>query len=93
MDSNRRTDLPLTKRLETVVRLTTLGCGSKEISLILRIEASTVSNFRELAKKRLGVKSDALLTRLAIKRGITTLDDKLTNEEKCVCKKIDDGWN
>ncbi len=83
----------LTPRHRQVVRLLSLGCTVKEAAKILKISASTVDNHKTAAMARLGTDKLALLTRLAIKLRVTTLNDKLTPREKRASGRKDDGWN
>jgi DNA-binding CsgD family transcriptional regulator len=72
----------LSPRQRQVVRLTSLGCTSREIAAILGMSRWTVENHQFLAKERLGVSKAALLTRIAIKYKISPLDDQLTPAEQ-----------
>jgi len=72
----------LSPRQRQVVRLTSLGCTSREIAAILGMSRWTVENHQFLAKERLGVGKAALLTRIAIKYKISPLDDQLTPAEQ-----------
>jgi DNA-binding CsgD family transcriptional regulator len=73
--------LRLTKRQQEVVRLTSLGCTQAEAGGILGLSPNTVDIHRTKAMKLLGVTKAALLTRVAIKFGISPLDDTLTRTE------------
>ena len=84
---------PLTKRQREVVRLATLGCNLYETAAILKIAANTVDNHKQTAMRRLGVNKSCLLTRVAIKLRITTLNDRLTLAEKRRSGRKQDGWN
>jgi len=83
----------LTQRHRQVVRLLSLGCTVKEAAKILEISPSTVDNHKTAAMARLGTDKLALLTRLAIKLRVTTLNDKLTPREKRASGRKNDGWN
>ena len=83
----------LTPRHREVVRLISLGCTVGEISRILRIATSTADNHRARAMKILGTDKAVLLTRLAIKYRLSSLDDKLTLAEKRRSGRKGDGWN
>jgi len=72
----------LTPRHREVVRLVSLGCSHPEVAAILDIAPSTVENHLLTATKRLGVSKPPLLTRVAIKHRISSLDDQLTRSEK-----------
>ncbi len=74
--------LDLSPRHREVVRLISLGCTITEIAAILGIEPSTVDNHRHAAMLTLGVSKSTLLTRIAIKHRISTLNDQLTQSEK-----------
>lgn len=83
----------LTPREEQIVRLASLGCTSNEIGKILKLAPSTVTNHKARAMAKLGTDKAALLTRLAIKLKVTSMNDKLTPAEKRKSKRKDDGWN
>ncbi len=83
----------LTKRETEVVRLASLGCTLDNIAWILDISPNTVDNHRTRAMKKLGVSKATLLTRVAIKKKITTINDKLTPKEMELSGRMDDGWN
>ena len=84
---------PLTPRLEQVVRLLSLGCTVREAAAVLELVPSTVENYKTRAMRRLGVNKMALLTRVAIKLRITSLDECLTPAEKRRSGRKQDGWN
>jgi DNA-binding CsgD family transcriptional regulator len=84
---------PLTPRQSEVVRLLSLGCTVSEAAKVLGISPSTVDNHKARAMAILGTTKTALLTRIAIKLKITSLDDKLTPREKRRRGRKDDGWN
>lgn len=71
----------LTSRQCQVVRLTSLGCMSKEIAKILGIPRVAVESHRAKAKERLGVGKAALLTRIAIEYKLSSLTDTLSKAE------------
>ena len=83
----------LTERQTEVVRLLSLGCTVKEAAKILKLSPSTVDNHKTAAMARLGTDKLALLTRLAIKMKISSMNDKLTPAEKRKSGRKDDGWN
>lgn len=83
----------LTERHVQVVRLLSLGCTVKEAGKILGLSPSTVDNHKTEAMSRLGTTKLALLTRLAVQDGISSLDDKLTPAEKRKRGRKEDGWN
>ena len=72
----------LSPRQRQIVRLTSLGCTSREIANILGMSRWTVENHQFLAKERLGVSKAAMLTRIAIKYKISPLDDELSPAEQ-----------
>ncbi len=83
----------LTKRHRQVVRLLSLGCTVSEAAAILQLAPSTVDNHKTEAMARLGTNKLALLTRMALKMRITTMQDKLTPAEKRRSGRKQDGWN
>ena len=70
-----------------------LGCTVEEAAAILKLARSTVDNHKVRAMKRLGTNKAALQTRIAIKRRITSLNDRLTRAEKRRSGRNKDGWN
>ena len=74
----------LTKRHREIVRLVSLGCTMNEIADILDVSPNTVDNHRLTAMKRLGVDRATILTRVAIKYGISSMRDELSRTE---CRK------
>jgi hypothetical protein len=60
---------------------------------ILGVARSTVLNHRNMAMRVLGTGKCAILTRLAIKHGISSMKDKLNAAEKEKAGRMDDGWN
>jgi len=83
----------LTPREREVIRLVSLGCTVKEAAAILRLSPSTVDNHKYSAMTKLGTDKLALVTRLAIKKRISPLKDKLTLAEKRRSGRKHDGWN
>lgn len=81
------------ERETEVVRLVSLGCTIEEAARILKLSPNTVDNHKTRAMAKLGVDKAALLTRIALKRKITTLGDRLTPAEKRRSGRRDDGWN
>lgn len=71
----------LSPRQREIVRLTSLGCTSHEIAAILGMSRWTVENHQFQAKERLGVSKAAVLTRIAIKYKISSLNDELSKAE------------
>ena len=83
----------LSEREKEVVRLLSLGCSVKEAAAILRLAPNTVDNHKTRAMAKLGTDKAALLTRIALKRRITSMKDKLTLTEKRRSGRKQDGWN
>jgi len=83
----------LTPRETQVVRLLSLGCTVREAAAILKLAPSTVDNHKLRAMTKLGTNKASLLTRLAIKQRITSLNDRLTSAEKRLSGRKNDGWN
>lgn len=83
----------LTPRQKEVVRLVSLGCIVEEIAHILDLAVSTVDNHKAAAMKTLGTDKATLLTRIAIKHKISSMDDKLSRAEKRKSGRSNDGWN
>ena len=76
-----------------VVRLLSLGCTVAQVAAILKKSPHTIDNQKSSAMSKLRVDKVALLTRLAIKLGLSPLDDRLTRAEKRASGRKDDGWN
>jgi DNA-binding NarL/FixJ family response regulator len=72
----------LTPRQREVVRLISLGCTVKEAAGVLDLAPNTVDNHRTRAMKVLDVDRATLLTRVAIKYGVSGLNDKLSAAEE-----------
>ena len=83
----------LTPRLREVGRLLSLGCTVNEAAAILKLAPSTVDNHKSRLMKTLGTDKSPLLTRLAIKYRLSSMDDKLTATEKRRSGRKRDGWN
>ncbi len=88
----------LTPRQKEVTRLISLGCSVHDIAGILKLSTSTVDNHRHAAMLALGTNKATLLTRLALKHKVTSMNDKLTTAEKRRRGKKNrgkksDGWN
>jgi DNA-binding CsgD family transcriptional regulator len=81
IDRSRVGQKLVTRTEKKVVRLISLGCTSREAGAILGVSASTIDNHRARAMKHLGVRTAAALTRRALQLGITSLDDRLTENE------------
>ena len=54
---------------------------------------STIDNHKTKAMAKLGTDKAALVTRIAIKKKITSLRDKLSAAEKRRSGRKNDGWN
>ena len=74
--------MDLTTREKEIVRLISLGCSVVEAAQILQVARGTADNHKTRAMGKLGVTKAALVTRAALKLGITDLDDCLTRGEK-----------
>ncbi len=83
----------LTERETEVVRLCSLGCTVEEAAACLKLAPNTVDNHKARAMAKLGTDKAALLTRIAIKQRITSMNDKLTAAEKRRSGRKNDGWN
>jgi len=80
-------------RLREVVRLVSLGCTLQQIAAILRLRLNTADNRKARAMQILGTNKAALVTRIAIKYGISSINDRLTPAEKRRSGRKKDGWN
>ena len=83
----------LTPRQREVGRLISLGCTLDQAAAILKLSPSTVDKHKERLMNALGTDKSALLTRLALKYRLTSMDDKLTATEKRRSGRKRDGWN
>ena len=71
---NRQTGTAsLTEREQEILRLLAEGNNSKDIGFILGISNKTVDTFRRQCMKKLSLKSNADLTKYAIREGIVSL--------------------
>ncbi|HUT90371.1 MAG TPA: helix-turn-helix transcriptional regulator [Thermoguttaceae bacterium] len=93
MAKTKATDGQLTGRETQVVRLVSLGCTLVEAAKILHLSTNTVDNHKANAMAKLGTDKAALLTRVALKRRVTTMKDRLTPAEKRRSGRKNDGWN
>jgi DNA-binding CsgD family transcriptional regulator len=84
---------PLTPRRRQVIRLTSLGCTTRDIAAILGVPESTVVNDRHAIARIIGSGKSTLATRYAISRNISSLDDRLTATEKRKIGRKNDGRN
>lgn len=83
----------LSPREHQIVRLLSLGCTTQEAAHILRLAKGTVERHKLHAMVRLGVHRGALLTRMAIREGVSPLNDKLTALERRRSGRKNDAWN
>ena len=83
----------LTEREMQVIRLVSLGCSVKEAAAVLKLAPNTVDNHRSRGMAKLGTDKAALLTRIAIKKRISSMSDRLTTAEKRRSGRKHDGWN
>jgi DNA-binding NarL/FixJ family response regulator len=83
----------LTPREEEIFRLLSLGCTVKEAAAVLNVAPSTADNHKARLMAKLGTDKAALLTRLAIKHGISSMKDRLNATEKRRSGRKQDGWN
>lgn len=83
----------LSLRQKEIIRLVSLGCSIYEIAAILGVSPSIVDNDKTRAMRAFGTDKAALMTRLAIKHRISSLQDKLTASEKRKSGRKRDGWN
>ncbi len=83
----------LTPREREIMRLASLGCTDQEAAKILKLAPSTINNHKARAMAKLGTDKTVLLTRLALKLGVTSIKDKLTPAEKRKSGRKNDGWN
>ena len=66
----------LTNRERQILHLAAKGCGNIEIAEILSISPRTVEVHRSKVMSKLGLRNQSELIRLAIQRGILSLDEK-----------------
>ena len=83
----------LTPREEEIFRLLSLGCTVKEAAAVLDVAPSTADNHKARLMAKLGTDKAALLTRLAVKLGVSSMKDRLTTAEKRRSGRKQDGWN
>ncbi len=83
----------LTPRLREILRLISLGCDVHEVAAILKLSPSTVDNHRSRLMSELGIHKSVLLARIAIKYGVSSVDDTLTSSEKRKSGRKKDGWS
>ncbi len=72
----------LSPRHREIVRLVSLGCNLSEMAAILDLKPNTADVHKNTAMQILGAGKAAILTRIAIKHRISTLNDQLTRGEK-----------
>jgi DNA-binding CsgD family transcriptional regulator len=92
-EARRAGRVHLTPREEQILRLVSLGCTVKEAAAVLDVAPSTADNHKARLMAKLGTDKAALLTRLAMKMGVSTMNDKLTAPEKRRSGRSHDGWN
>lgn len=83
----------LTPREEEIFRLLSLGCTVKEAASVLKVAPSTADNHKARLMAKLGTDKAALLTRLALRYGVSSMRDKLSPAEKRRSGRGRDGWN
>jgi DNA-binding CsgD family transcriptional regulator len=93
VEAARPGKIRLTAREEQIFRLVSLGCSVKEVGAILDVAPSTAVNHKARLMAKLGTDKTALLTRLAIRYGISPMDDRLTPSEQRLSGRSHDGWN
>ena len=83
----------LTRREREVLRLLSLGCSVREAATLLALACSTVDNYKSTVMRKLGIRKNVLLTRFAIKSGISGIDDELSLSEQHALRRshIRDG--
>ena len=81
-DSIRARIQLLTKRQREIVRLVSLGCTDSEAGAIAGLSPNTVNIYRTKSMQVLGVSKATALTRVAIKYGISPLNDQLSVSER-----------
>ena len=92
-EARRAGKVHLTPREEEILRLVSLGCTVKEAAAVLDVAPSTADNHKARLMAKLGTDKAALLTRLAIKMGVSSMSDKLNAREKRLSGRSHDGWN
>ena len=92
-EARRAGKVHLTPREEEILRLVSLGCTVKEAAAVLDVAPSTADNHKARLMAKLGTDKAALLTRLAIKMGVSSMTDKLNAREKRLSGRSHDGWN
>ena len=65
----------LSPKEQTVLRLLAEGMNAKNIALQLHVSVKTVETHRQHIMEKLGIHSIAELTKYAIRKGLTTLED------------------
>jgi DNA-binding CsgD family transcriptional regulator len=83
----------LTPREREILRLVSLGCTVKEAAAVLNVAPSTADNHKARLMAKLGADKAAVLTRLAIKLGVSSMQDTLSAAEKRRSGRSQDGWN
>jgi DNA-binding CsgD family transcriptional regulator len=81
--ADKSPDAPWLSPTQTkVVRLCSLGCTVKEIARILDLSPHTVDHHKAEAMRRADAPNVALLTRFALRFGISNPQDVLTEREQ-----------
>ncbi|MBX3427928.1 MAG: response regulator transcription factor [Pirellulales bacterium] len=83
----------LSPRRREVFRLISLGCTAADMAAILGLSHWTIANHRRAVMLQLGCDKSILLARLAIKHGVSRLDETLAPAEKRRRGRGEDGWN
>jgi len=92
-EARRAGKVHLTPREQEILRLVSLGCTVKEAAAVLDVAPSTADNHKARLMAKLGTDKAALLTRLAIKMGVSSMTDKLDAKERRLSGRSHDGWN
>lgn len=72
----------LTRLERGTARLLSLGCTLGQIGAILRLPVDDVRGLRRRVMHKIGTTSLATLTRYTIRRGISSLEDRLSDQER-----------
>lgn len=92
-EARRAGKVHLTPREQEILRLVSLGCTVKEAAAVLDVAPSTADNHKARLMAKLGTDKAALLTRLALRMGVSTMTDTLDAKEKKLSGRSHDGWN
>ena len=85
--------IQLTPREAQIFRLISLGCSANEIAALLDVAPNTAVNHKARLMAKLGTDKAALVTRLAIRYGVSPMEDRLTPAEQRASGRSGDGWN